>query len=107
MPSFLALSSIICSLKPVQRMMGISGTDMYQFLDRSIPVMLGMLRSLFTRSKLSGVGREKASRASTLLVLAATMLAQTAQYLFPDPDEKFLNHPQTGSAPAPRASGQL
>ena len=67
----LARCSSFSSLKPVQRMIGISGLIEINSLASCSPVIFGIPLSLITRSNFDGLAL-KASKASGLLVRTVT-----------------------------------
>ena len=71
MPSFLACWEDIRSVRPLQRMTGISGRTFMSSSTRRVPVMPGMIWSVITISKACG-SRVNTSRASALLWVAVT-----------------------------------
>ena len=59
MPIWAAFSSLIRSLYPVVRIMGRSGRTVKISFARLAPVMFGMVISVITRSKQSGLGAKR------------------------------------------------
>ncbi len=66
----IAWSSVMRSLNPVQRMIGVSGLMRRSYWEKSVPVVCGIVISVMTGSHSSGPARNS-SRASILPALVA------------------------------------